>query len=170
MIHGFLVLFFWFYFILVRSSSFFFFTSIFLTSFLSFFFFACPASNTMPKETRLYDVLGVKPDASASDLKKAYRKQAMKYHPDKNPDRSEEVEEKFKDISFAYSILSDDDKRALYDRGGEAAIKEGGGGGGANPTDIFDMFFGGGSRRAGERKTKSMIHQLQVSERRRRKE
>lgn len=51
------------------------------------------------KDTRLYDVLGIKPDASAADIKKAYRKQAMKYHPDKNPDRSAEVEEKFKDIS-----------------------------------------------------------------------
>lgn len=122
----------------------------------------------MPKETRLYDVLGVSPDASGADIKKAYRRMAMQYHPDKNPDRKEEMEEKFKDVSFAYSILSDDQKKAAYDRGGEDAVKEGGaGGGGQNPMDIFEMFFGGGGGggrgRQEERKTKSMVHQLQVS-------
>ena len=68
----------------------------------------------------------------------------MKYHPDKNP----EAGDKFKEISMAYEILSNPEKRKLYDNHGEQGIKEGGGGGGggmgANPMDIFDMFFGGG--------------------------
>jgi len=113
----------------------------------------------MVKETKLYDVLGVPPDASVDTIKKAYKKLAVKFHPDRNPGS----DDKFKEISFAYSVLSDENKRATYDRGGEDAIKEGGSGGGANPSDIFEMFFGGGGRRQGERKTKSMIHQLSVS-------
>lgn len=116
----------------------------------------------MPKETRLYDLLGASPTATPSELKKAYRKKALLYHPDKNPD--EAAQEKFKDISWAYSVLSDEEKRATYDRVGEDALKEGGGGGGAAPSDIFDMFFGGGGRgQPRERKTKSMVHQLNVS-------
>lgn len=115
----------------------------------------------MVKETRLYDVLGVSPDVQGSALKKAYRKKAMKYHPDKNP--GAEAEEKFKDISFAYSVLSEEDKRAAYDRGGEEGLKEGGGGGGGGPSDIFEHFFGGGGGRRQERKTKSIVHQMSVS-------
>lgn len=114
----------------------------------------------MVKETRLYDLLKVEPGASDSEIKKAYRKLAMRYHPDRNP----EAGEKFKEISFAYGILSESDKREMYDRGGEDAIKEGGGGGGGGPADIFDMFFGGGGGgRRRERRTKDMIHQLGVS-------
>jgi DnaJ family protein A protein 1 len=114
----------------------------------------------MVKETRLYDLLGVSPTATDGDIKKAYRKLAMKYHPDKNPN----AEEKFKGISFAYGVLSDEQKRSLYDRGGEEAIKEGGAGAGMhNPMDMFDMLFGGGGGRQRERKTKNMVHQLNVS-------
>ena len=64
-------------------------------------------------------------------------------------------------MTNAYQVLQDAEKRALYDRGGEAAIKEGGQGGG-NPSDIFDMLFGGGRRGQRERRGKDMIHQLNV--------
>ena len=80
----------------------------------------------MVKETKFYDLLGVGPSASDSELKKAYRKMALKYHPDKNPD----AREKFKEISMAYEVLSNAEKRELYDKHGEQGIKEGGGGGG----------------------------------------
>jgi DnaJ family protein A protein 1 len=74
----------------------------------------------------------------------------------------------FKDISWAYSILSSDEKRAMYDRGGESALKEGGGGGRGgmgDPRDIFDMFFGGGGGGSGNRRptTKSIVHELSLS-------
>ena len=74
----------------------------------------------MVKETKFYDLLGVSPGASDSELKKAYRKMALKYHPDKNPDAGE----KFKEISMAYEVLSNAEKRELYDRHGEQGIKE----------------------------------------------
>lgn len=93
-----------------------------------------------------YELLEVSKSATADELKKAYRKLAIKYHPDKNPG-NKEAEEKFKEISQAYEILSDPDKRAKYDQFGEAAFTNGGGGGsysGGDPFDIFNQFFGGG--------------------------
>lgn len=94
-----------------------------------------------------YELLGVSRDATAEDLKKAYRKLAMQYHPDRNPG-DKEAEQKFKEINEAYDVLKDDQKRAAYDQYGHAAF-EGGRGGGAGAgfdftsfSDIFDDLFG----------------------------
>ena len=91
-----------------------------------------------------YEVLGVAKNASADEIKKAYRKMALKYHPDKNPgDKS--AEEKFKEAAEAYEVLSDDNKKARYDQFGHAGMNGGGGfgggfGGGMNMDDIFSQF------------------------------
>jgi molecular chaperone DnaJ len=107
----------------------------------------------------LYEVLGVGRDASVADIKKAYRTMAMKYHPDRNPG-DHEAEEKFKEASTAYQVLSDEDQRARYDRfgfdglGGNGGM---GGGGFSNVEDIFSAFgdlfgdFFGGGRGRGRR-------------------
>lgn len=98
----------------------------------------------------LYEILGVPRTATADDLKKAYRKLAMQHHPDKNPG-DKKAEEKFKEISHAYDVLSDEQKRAAYDRFGHQAFQGGNGGGagaagfdfGAGFADIFEDLFGG---------------------------
>lgn len=96
-----------------------------------------------------YEVLGVDKNASADQIKSAYRKVAMKYHPDRNPG-DKEAEEKFKEAAEAYGVLSDADKKARYDQFGHAGLEGGGGFGGGqsmNMDDIFSMFgniFGGG--------------------------
>ncbi len=105
-----------------------------------------------------YDLLGINRDASDDDIKKAYRKMAMKYHPDRNPD-SKDAEEKFKEIKEAYEVLSDSQKRATYDQYGHAGLEQnagGFGGGGAGFggfgdafSDIFGDIFGGRAGTAG---------------------
>ncbi|XP_009408520.2 dnaJ protein homolog isoform X1 [Musa acuminata AAA Group] len=117
--------------------------------------------------TRYYEILGVSKNASQDDLKKAYRKAAIKNHPDKGGDP-----EKFKELAQAYEVLSDPEKREIYDQYGEDALKEGmrGGGGGHNPFDIFESFFGGSpfgvggsSRGRRQRRGEDAIHPLKVS-------
>ena len=103
-----------------------------------------------------YELLGAQRGASAEELKKAYRKLAMQYHPDRNAGNAE-AEHKFKEINEAYEVLRDDQRRAAYDRFGHAAFEQGGMGGGgggfdfgAGFSDIFDEMFGeilGGGRR-----------------------
>lgn len=93
-----------------------------------------------------YKVLGVKKDASEADIKKAYRKLAMKFHPDRNPNNTDEAERKFKEIGNAYSVLSDTKKREQYDNFGEEGLKGMGEGmGGFDPFNLFQNVFGAGS-------------------------
>jgi len=96
----------------------------------------------MVKETEFYDRLGVAPDASMEQIKKAYRKMAMKLHPDRNPG-DKTAEEKFKALGEAYDALSDEKKRKLYDRYGKKGLEEGGFQQ-RSANDIFSQFFGPG--------------------------
>ncbi|RRT66012.1 hypothetical protein B296_00021887 [Ensete ventricosum] len=120
--------------------------------------------------TRYYETLGVPKSASQDDLKKAYRKAAIKNHPDKGGDPEKWVVccFQFKELAQAYEVLSDPEKREIYDQYGEDALKEGmGGGGGHDPFDIFSSFFGGGpfggggsSRGRRQRRGEDVIHPL----------
>ncbi|KAJ7046510.1 hypothetical protein C8F04DRAFT_1205695 [Mycena alexandri] len=125
----------------------------------------------MVRETKFYDLLEVPPSASEADLKKAYRKKALRLHPDKGGDP-----ELFKEVTHAYEILSDPDKRSIYDARGEAGLSEQGGMGGMDPHDLFGQLFGGGgfggggffpgggsSRNQGPRKTKDLVHRVHVT-------
>lgn len=126
-----------------------------------------------------YDILGVSRNAEAAEIKSAYRKLAIKYHPDKNPD-NHEAEEKFKEAAEAYEVLSNPDKKSRYDQFGHAGASGpaggGYGGGGMNMEDIFsqfgdifgggggpfDGFFGGGGRSGGRRTTKGSNLRIKV--------
>jgi len=138
----------------------------------------------METELDYYEVLGVSRDADAEQIKRAYRKLAMKWHPDRNPD-NHEAEEQFKALGEAYEVLSDEDKRAAYDRFGHAAFKAGGrsggfGGGGFggfhDPMDLFsqvfggafgggfeEMFGGGGRRRSGRQRGSDLRYDLEIT-------
>ena len=128
-----------------------------------------------------YEVLGVSKSASADEIKKAYRKLAMKYHPDRNPGDQSAVD-KFKEASEAYAVLSDDQKRKIYDQYGHAGLNSQFGGGGGNPFeggfggggfgfdfgnidlgDLFGSFFGGGRSRGGSGVRKGADKVIQVN-------
>jgi DnaJ family protein A protein 2 len=120
----------------------------------------------MVKDTKFYDLLGVKPDASPEELQKAYRKSALKHHPDRNPG-DPTATERFQAINQAFDVLQDADKRQLYDQFGEDGLKEGAGG--HDHSDIFQHFFGGGFGGFGgggggrrERRSEDVVHPLNV--------
>lgn len=122
----------------------------------------------------LYQILGISKGASKDEIKKAYRKMAAKHHPDRNPG-DKEAEQRFKDVKKAYDILSDDQKRAIYDRHGYDAASgnaQGGfggfGGGAGNFSDIFGDVFGdifGGGRQGGQRQNRGrdLAYELDLS-------
>ncbi len=120
-----------------------------------------------------YTLLGIDRDAGADDIKKAYRKLAMKYHPDRNPGDTE-AERKFKEINEAYEVLKDEDKRAAFDRFGHAAFEQGGPGGGGGGggfggfADIFDEMFGdfgggGGGPRGGGGRGSDLRYNMEIT-------
>eukprot|EP01114_Cavostelium_apophysatum_P012483 TRINITY_DN27_c1_g1_i2.p1 TRINITY_DN27_c1_g1~~TRINITY_DN27_c1_g1_i2.p1 ORF type:complete len:261 (+),score=53.63 TRINITY_DN27_c1_g1_i2:129-911(+) len=123
----------------------------------------------MVKETELYERLEIPPTATVDEIKKAYKKLAIKHHPDKNQNNPEAAE-KFKEIGEAYEILSDEKKRQTYDKYGKEALKEGGFHA-HNAEDIFSQFFGGGGfgsffgggGRQGPKKGENIAHELQVT-------
>lgn len=134
----------------------------------------------MASKRDFYEVLGVSKDASAADIKKSYRKLALQYHPDQNPD-DPSAEAKFKEAAEAYDVLSDDGKRQRYDQFGHQAFAGGGGGGAGggftNVEDIFSAFgdifggaggafgnmFGGGGRRRGPRRGRDLRIVLELT-------
>ncbi|HIJ16209.1 MAG TPA: molecular chaperone DnaJ [Thermoplasmata archaeon] len=130
-----------------------------------------------------YDTLGVQRTASKDDIKKAYRKLAMKYHPDMNKEKTKEAEEKFKELSEAYEVLADDEKKQRYDQFGHEGVQSTFKGGGFDWSDfthygdisdifgnsggfggsIFDQFFGGGQRRSGPQEGRSLRYDIEVT-------
>ncbi len=120
-----------------------------------------------------YDILGVQKNASDDEIKKSYRKLAMKYHPDRNKD-NKEAEKKFKEATAAYEALKDPEKRAAYDQYGHDAFRQGGMGGGqgfgdfaGGFSDIFEEFFGGGfggsSRQRGPQRGNDLRYNMSVT-------
>merc|ERR1719428_2729422 len=119
-----------------------------------------PGRDRNTDSTKFYKLLEVEKSATEPEIKKAYRKLAVKHHPDKGGDP-----EKFKEITRAYEVLSDSEKRAKYDRFGEEGLDNDGGGGDAG--DIFEAFFGGGGRKGGggprkKQKTKDVIQPIKA--------
>jgi molecular chaperone DnaJ len=121
-----------------------------------------------------YEVLGVERGAEAGEIKKSYRKMALKFHPDRNPD-NKEAEDKFREAAEAYEVLSDDQKRAQYDRFGHEGVRGAASSGGASMEDIFsnfgdvfggsifEDFFGGGRGGGGQRVQKGASLRCQLS-------
>ncbi len=138
----------------------------------------------MPSKRDYYEILGLTKDASADDIKKAYRKLAMKYHPDKNKDKPKEAEEKFKELSEAYEVLADQEKRTRYDQYGHAGVESTFRQGGFDWSDfthfedisdifggfsgfgfggsIFDQFFGG-RHKSGPQEGHSLRYDIEIS-------
>jgi len=129
------------------------------------------------KKRDYYEILGVSKEAGTDEIKSAYRKLAKKYHPDANPNNPQ-AETKFKEVSEAYAVLSDNEKRSAYNQFGHSAFDGTGGGGGGfssgfsfDAGDIFEAFFGGGSdifgggrgRRQGPRKGQSVSYNMQIT-------
>ena len=113
----------------------------------------CVQQQTMARGTKYYEWLGVAPDASAADIKKAYRKLALQYHPDKNP--SPEAAEKFKEVTMAYETLGDEELRHNYDREGEDAAEEfQPRSSGLSPEEFFSQCFGSNFGSSAKRMTK----------------
>ncbi|HEY5462227.1 MAG TPA: molecular chaperone DnaJ [Hanamia sp.] len=129
-------------------------------------------ASTMSTKRDYYEILGVNKNSTPDEIKKAYRKVAMQFHPDRNPG-DHTAEEKFKEAAEAYEILSDPDKRAQYDRFGHNAFSQGRGGGGFSAhgmnmedifsqfgdifgDDMFGSFFSGGSRSGGSRRSRGI--------------
>lgn len=124
-------------------------------------------------KTHLYEVLEIQPGASEQEIKKAYRKLAMRYHPDKNA-HNPEAADKFKEVGHAYEILSDPQKRQVYDQYGEEGLSGDGGMGGMNAEDLFSQFFGGGGmggmfgggpgmQNSGPKRSRDIVHVHKVS-------
>ena len=121
-----------------------------------------------------YELLGIERSADGTTIKKAYRKLAMQYHPDRNPDDAA-AEQRFKEVNEAYDVLKDDQKRAAYDRFGHAAFENGNGAGHANGfdftsfSDVFDEFFGdfmgrgGGRQRSTARRGADLRYNLEIA-------
>ena len=118
-----------------------------------------------------YEILGVQKNASDDEIKKAYRKKAMKHHPDRNKD-DKKAERKFKEAAAAYEVLKDSEKRSAYDQYGHDAFRQGGGGQGFGDfgggfSDIFEEFFGGGfggqSRQRGPQRGNDLRYNMSVS-------
>lgn len=111
--------------------------------------------------SKYYDLLGVSKDADTASIKKAYRKLALEHHPDRGGDA-----EKFKEISKAHEVLTDPEKRKIYDQVGEEGLEGGAGGGGPDPSDIFSAMFGGGGGGGGgrqrPRRGEDVTHQMKV--------
>ena len=120
-----------------------------------------PTSRPKANTTELYDQLGINNSADAAEIKKAFRKLALKEHPDKGGDS-----EKFKKIQAAYEVLSDPEKKECYDKFGLEGLEEADNGFGGNQADIFDLFFnrrGDRNARNHERKAKDSTHKLNVT-------